>query len=89
MSDADASGDDGASEPDSTETKTVNFLIEAMNDGDENRVACALRELANLNGFALIPEVLAAYFDGPRKSKVQPRWLRLDKRGIFPDCTCR
>jgi hypothetical protein len=65
MSDADVS------EPDSIETTTVNFLIEAMCDGDENRAACALRELANLDGFALTPDVLATFFDGPRKSKVQ------------------
>jgi hypothetical protein len=68
-------------EPDSIETTTINLLVEAMCDGDEHLAAHALRLLADLDEFALAPEVLATFFDGPKESKIQPRWLTLEKRG--------
>jgi hypothetical protein len=73
--------EDDHPEPDSTETTTINLFVGAMCDGDEHRAARALRLLASLDEFALAPEVLATFFDGPKKSKIQPRRLKLEKRG--------
>jgi hypothetical protein len=70
------------SEPDSVETNILNSFLEAINEGDGQAAARALRSGANLADFAIAPVLLAAFFENTlKKSKIYPRRLTLEKRG--------